>query len=201
MQAQPRIVSHTRAGVHYLAALLHANLETGAASYEELHYSHTRVPEGPYLHLYRQLLPTVISMWRVRDHLGVARSVSFADYIRTPMAQLPKASSGPAYYNGEYSERVCAPPVIYSGTVLERWLEYTRRFEERCACSVFYEEAVAAPEAVVELIGARFGLQSRQPFVYVEGRKGWQPTLEERPALTADDLALIRSFQCRLFTS
>lgn len=191
-------MSHTRAGVHYLAALLHANLETGAGSYEELHYSHTRVPEGPYLHLHRRLLPTAVSMWRVRDHLGVNRDIPFADYIRTPMHQLPPAESGPAYLNGEYSERVCAPPVQYCGTVLERWLEYTSRFEgSSIDLSLSYEEVVAAPEAAVELAARAFGLARRGAFE-VPGLVGWQPACVERPAVSADDLLLMRRFQCRL---
>lgn len=198
MQTPIRIVSHTRAGVHYLASLLFANIETGAASYEELHYSHTRVPVCSYIHLYRQLLPTVLSMWRVRDHLGVAQSVSFSDYIRTPMDRLLKAESGPAYYNGEYTERVCAPSIAYKGTVLERWLEYTHKFQATTDLSVSYEEVVAAPKAAVELVACAYGLRCKPGFTAVVGPVGWQPSREEKPSVSSDDLLLIRRFQCQL---
>lgn len=192
-----KIVSHTRAGVHYLASLFHQNLETGAADYEQLHYSHSRVPDAPYIHLYRHALPTLLSVWRARTHLGIASEVTFAQLLRTPMVDLPRSQAGNAFLNGVYSDKVCAPPVPYPGTALDRWLERTELFEVRATLSFEYTRTVEDPLGTVEAVQNAFDLQRRGPFRLVLDRVGWWPAQIEQPEISEEDLMLIRSYLCR----
>jgi hypothetical protein len=198
MPSKIKIVSHTRSGVHYLARLLHDNFETGAESYEELHYSHTRVPEGEdYIHLYRPLFPVMLSIWRCRAHLGIHRTVSFADMIRTPWPNMPRSEEAPsAVYNGEPQTRVCAPK-DFNCTLPARWYLLTELFKVHAIVSIHYDDAVSRPYEVARLIAQLHEFPRKQDFRPVLQRVGWWDADKQDPAITESDLQLLESYQCQ----
>lgn len=190
-----KIVSHTRTGTHYLCMLLFRNLETGAGDYEEMHYSHSRVPEGPYIHLHRPLFPTLLSIWRVREHAGLHRSVTFSDLVHMPCDVLPKAQSCEAMFNGARLDKVCPGKGFLPGeTFPQRWLRLTDLFESGAYASYSYEEAVTRPLYVIESIAGRFVLR-RRPFTPVLERVGWWAVGMETPEITERDMRVIEEHQ------
>jgi len=183
-----------------LAKLLWLNLETGASEYEQLHFSHSRVPHGhAYVHLFRPALPTMVSQWKVREHAGVAASVTFGDMLRVPWFDLPiSTNGGGAVFNGAPDNRVCVQR-IFHGTALDRWLEYTLRFAASAALNVNYYDVVRDPEAVVRDCAhtLHFG-RKRTPFARVEDRVGWWVPGAVDPRVTDADLELIEQYQQKL---
>lgn len=194
-----KIVAHTRSGTHYLAALLHANMDTGHADYAGLDYSHSRVPtlgDGilPYICIWRQCLPTMLSIWRSREHLGIASSVTFSDMLRTDMSSMPRSSIGLATYNGTRDDRVCAPRE-FKGMLLERWYKRTVYFANHAFVVIRYDDAVARPFGVVQRVAQAYKKLLRKPFVPVTHRVGWQPVSYDEPHVTPDDYELIERYE------
>jgi hypothetical protein len=195
----PRICAHTRSGTHYLAKLLYDNYNCEAEDYEKLHFSHTRVPEDghPIIHLYRPILPVMISIWRVREHLGISSTVRFSDMIRTPWEEMPRSEIGPALLNGERIDRVCAPK-DFVGTLPDRWVRILKLFSDyKPKISLPYSAVVERPYYVASLIAQTHQLERlTSPFLYPQAPVGWQTmTPWERPEVTGDDLVYLESFQ------
>lgn len=194
----PRIVSHTRTGTHYLAKLLWSNFRTGYGAYEELHFSHSRVPPEPYIHLHRPLFPVMLSVWRAREHLGIAKSVSFSAMLRTPWEAMPRAESCEAVYNGVATSKVCSPKEFF-GTLPQRWLDSTTLFARSAAYNAEYSWVVERPMAVLQEVARAFKVKRNKEFVPVLERVGWWSADEETPSISADDMYLMEAYQCRLF--
>ena len=184
-----KIVAFRRAGTHALASLLHRNLDTGLPSYEDLHYSHSRIPEGPFVHVHRPLLPVALSFWRMRERFGIARSVSFAELLREPMDNLPRAESAATLHNGALDMEVHR--VQCELTMPNMWLRDTKRFAAEAAVNVKYSAVQEYPLLVVETVMHRLGLQRQSRFCLIHDRVGWWPKSEVHPAVTYLDLCLL----------
>lgn len=191
------IVSHTRTGTHLLAKLLHDNLDLGSKHYEELHYSHSRIAPFPYIHLHRPVRDVMLSIWAVRDHLGIDRSVTFVDMLRTPWEKMPRSSSCVVCYNGSISTKVC-PPKDFEGTLLDRWLRQTRYFDAHAKLSLSYSDVVNSPLAVVELVARVFQFDRKGSFQPVTERVGWYPVHKELANVTPACEELMEHYQCQL---
>jgi len=184
--AAVKIVSFRRSGLHYLAELLFRNLETGAPDREALHYSHSRVPGSPYVCIYRQAFPTLLSFWRMRRRFGV--ECSFADLLRVPFVELPSAPGG-AYLDGAYVADAARPAVAQP--LLDAWLSDTLRFLRGCAVAVPYDGAVAEPLRAVEAVQSALQLRRKPDFSVPFARVGWAPAAEEAPDVSEADLRLV----------
>jgi hypothetical protein len=189
-----QVVSYTRSGTHYLMALVHRNLATPYEDYEGLHFSHSRIPDAPYIHLHRPVLPTMVSIWRAREHLGIAAYVSFADMIRTPWPSMPRSKFCVAVFNGRRDDRVC-PPRDFDGRLPDRWLLLNRLFAEGATLSFTLDDAVSHPLIVLERISIVTGWPFKREFSPVTGRVGWWAVNEEQPDVSWDDLRYLRRFQ------
>lgn len=199
-----RIVSHTRTGTHCLCSLLFRNLETGAADYEEMHYSHSRVPPdgAPYIHLHRPLFSTLLSIWRVREHAGIHGDVTFSDLVHVPHRDLPKAETCEAVFNGVRQDKVCPGKGFLDGeTFPERWLRLTQLFEKGAHASYSYEEVVTRPMFVVVDVAWRFGVARKPGFAPVLDRVGWWAAKDETPTITERDMRVIEEYQNRWLSS
>lgn len=195
----PLICSHTRTGTHYLASLLYRNLECGVDDYEKLHYSHSRIAPKPFVHLYRPLLPVMLSIWRVRQHLGIHQDVTFSQLIRTRWDVMPRAVAGLGVFNGDRDDRICLTKAEPLETLPERWLRVTRMFQSAAAFSVTYESCVSRPLAVIEAVKKRFQLQLRSTRLDLcLDRVGWWSPVKEQPTILYDDASLLEDFQCLL---
>lgn len=174
----PLIVSHTRTGTHYLARLLYDNLECGVDDdYEKLHFSHSRIPQDGslYIHLYRPLLPVMISMYGVREHLGMAESVTLEDMTFKRWDQLPRSTSGGfALFNGTVDSKVCTTKVLDGETLPMRWVRQTVTFGARAYFSLSYDLAVTQPVLVCDAVMDAFQLARRLKRFSVPFHKvGW----------------------------
>lgn len=195
-----KIVSHIRTGTHYLCSLLHRNLETGAADYEELHYSHSRLPPNgeKYIHIHRPLFSVLLSVWRIREHAGLHGSVSFSDLVHTPHSDLPRTSSCEAVFNGERWDRVCPPKgYLPEETFPEHWLRMMRLFDASAHASYSYDLAVNCPLHVVEDVSQKFGVAKVPGFAPVLSRVGWWPAKQETPEVTEQDMRRIEAIQAQ----
>ena len=192
-----KVVSHTRSGMHLMCKLLHQNFDTGMKRYEDLDFSHTRVPtDGLRIHVERKLYGVALSMWYVRDHLGYDRNVSFSDFIRRPLESLYNAMDCEVVYNGKHLNKIC-PMKDAVGTLPQRWLDYVRVFRRGCMLTVEYEDLVSSPYRVMKLVSTSFALDRKQ-FSPVHDLVGWQPVKYGYPEITEDDAAYLESFQCQL---
>lgn len=192
-----KLVSHNRTGTHYLMHLLYNNVCTGATCPEDIHFSHSQMPpDDPFLHLWRPLYPVMLSMWRCRDHLGIAREVTFSQMLRTPWETMPRASDAPyTYLNGKVTDRV-TPPRSFTGTLPDRWLERTQTFAANAVLTVSYDDAVSRPLYVIDAVCATFRTERfSSVFVPVFDRVGWYNVRGENPVVTYDDLELMEGVQ------
>jgi len=178
-----RIVSHHRTGTHLLAKLLHQNFYGQGADYEGLHYSHTRIPEGPFVHIYRAVYPVMLSVWRMREHFGVHPSVDFSRMIRTRWPDMPKVESKYAFRD-------------FDGTMLDRWLRNTTDFSRKASISVSYNDVIDRPLNVVLRVSAALNFP-RRGFSPVSEHVGWRGS-DEKPEVTANDAAMMEEYQGKL---
>ncbi len=193
-----KIVAHTRSGTHYLASLLHLNMDTGSQEYSQLDYSHSRVPTLgdsilPYICIWRHCLPTMRSIWQSREHLGIATSVSFTDLLHTDLKDMPRSERGLATLNGVRDDRVCAPKDM-SGMLLERWYKRTIFFANNAFVTLRYDEAVARPFAAVQKVATAYKLSLHANFS-MPGIVGWQPVEREQPCISSADYELMERYE------
>ncbi len=196
-----KVCAHARAGYHYFTELLHANLVCGSTVPDDLHYSHSRIPEGePFVNLYREVQPVMVSLWRVRERSGIAGSVSFSEMLRGTR-HLPRPTEARSIeLHGVGDSGVCPmkwwelPP---EATVLDRWLHIVTLFKQHATLTVDYDDAVYKPLDVVEAVASTFSLERRQPFVVPKDRYSWYSTAKEDPAVTLADLHLLAEYQKR----
>lgn len=196
---KPIVCSHTRCGVHYLATLLHTNLYCGVEDYEQLHFSHSRLPEPlvQYIHLHRPLLPTMVSIWKARTHLGIHDSVSFSQMVRTPWEEMPRSEIGPAYFNGEAFDRVCSPRP-FTGTLPERWVRTLDMFQHKAAIALSYGFVTQFPYETLLNIARMFDLSWREgtPKLVLE-RRGFWAAEEQMPCIPPEDILYLEGYQSR----
>jgi hypothetical protein len=199
-----KIVSHTRTGTHLLAKLIHSNFTTGLDDYEKLHFSHSRIPMNaeaaplPYIHLWRPIYPVMLSIWRVREHLGIHKDVSFSTILRTVWSDMKRSESCETLFNGEQRNLVC-PPRDFDDTLPDRWLKLTRYFREHAYIEFSYQDVVDRPWEVLRRIANRFSKWSarKTEFTPVLQRVGWYSTADEQPKITAADMKLLEGYEER----
>jgi hypothetical protein len=184
-----RICSHTRAGVHLFAKLIQLNFQTDH-DYEYFHYSHSRVCPEPFIHLHRPCLPTMVSMWRSRTHLGIADTVTFPELLRHTWDSVPKAETCEALFNGQRRDQVCAPHP-FDGTFLDRWVAVTYTFQMACTISFPYQTVVDRPLAVIDKLAQMLPYRRNKDFTPVTQRMGWQPVSTTPFNVTGADYRLI----------
>jgi hypothetical protein len=184
------VCAHTRTGTHLLAKLLHLNFETGVVGYQELLGSHSVLPLVPYATVVRPVLPVMLSIWRTREQLGIARSVSFSRMLRTPWPEMPASESCTALLNGVRVDRVRRPRA-FSDTLPHRWLRVTSMFVEGAAVVVRYSDMVEQPLRVLGL----FDLPRRGARRIVLERVGWTAVAEEQPKVDEADILLLQEYQ------
>lgn len=189
------IVSFRRTGTHLLAKLLHSNAETGAESYTELHFSHSKLSPRPYVATLRAVYPTMVSMWRMRDRFLVPRSVSFSDFVRRPFDSLvgdvaPRVVlDGVPVPDGERGPFSCAT------SLAEKWAVDTIRFAEGAAVVVPYTLMVDDPLCAVGCVCTALSLKRRSGFTPVLHRVGYWSLDEEDPVVTLSDFRYLQEFQ------
>jgi hypothetical protein len=184
------VCAHTRTGTHLLAKLLHLNFETGVSDYQELLGSHSVVPQVLFATVVRPVLPVMLSVWKVRDQLGIHRSVSFSSMLRTPWLEMPASESCTALLNGARVDRVRRPRA-FSDTLPHRWLRVTSMFLRHAAVAVAYHDLVEQPARVLR----QFSLPRVGPLRIVLERVGWAAVEEEQPEVSEDDLLLLQQYQ------
>lgn len=191
--AKPWIVSFRRSGYNYLANLLWRNLENSWADYEELHYSHSRVCPEPYVCVTRDLLPTMLSWYRIKGRFGVGEC-SFSEFIRTAVADLPVATACDVHYNGR---RVTESHRTQDSvlTLPELWSASTSLFLLQAKLSLHYNSLVRDPLRCVQAVSEVFSCPMRGAFDPVLERVGWWPAKEEQPSVVRSDLELLQSVQ------
>lgn len=181
------IVSFRRSGTHLLAELLFRNLETGAKSAEELHFSHSTLPDFPYVCVWRPILPTALSFWRMRERFGLAKSVTFSQMVQEPWAHLEKCEDASALLNGVFVSQ--ATKQLDFGSFCEAWLNDTQRFVANSRIHVRYSALVERPYDVVREIAREMRLKRRSSeFQLVHERVGWAAVHEEQPVVQEADL-------------
>lgn len=192
----PYIVAFRRSGTHYLAALLHRNLETGVEAYGDLHYSHREAPSVPYICIRRRLLPTMLSLWRVRQQFGMNSSVTFDQMVSTPASALPRCVDAYSLFDGEMRSGV-RQPHEFPGTWPEWWLDCTERFARFVSLVFDYDRIVAEPYATVRSVADFFELPSKPTFSLVSERVGWTEVVREEPQPSIAALELLLRIQAR----
>lgn len=195
-----KIVSFRRTGTNLLAALLFRNFDLpGASCYDDLCFSHSKVPESePYIATYRPVLPTMLSLWRMRTRVGIAACVPFADFIRMPFDELP-AHEGPVQIlvDGQLREMANHRPQS-SLPAPEWWLSDTVRFGRKAKVVVSYSALVENPMRVLDAVQKAFLLNRRMPLDLCLKRVGWWPVKEEDPQVSWEDARLLQLTQSRL---
>jgi hypothetical protein len=146
----------------------------------------------------------MLSIWRCREHSGIACEVNFSRMLRERWADLPKSVIGKARYIGDTSQggtvddRVCFQKP-FAGTVLDRWLEFTQRFADSARLNIAYGTVCDRPLYVVRKVAEVFSLKRKAEFSPVLRTVGWQPLLlGESPIVTLADMELIEDYQRKL---
>lgn len=193
----PLIVSFRRTGTHALAKLLHQNLRTGKDSYENLHYSHSRIPATPYIHIWRPILPTMLSMWQMRERFGVRVDTPFSRFIRAPYPDLFVADACKVDLDGV--ERTDAHRIKGWDdeplSIPERWLRDTNRFAANAAINVSYHAISDCPLRVISATAMVFELEPVGELKLLRERVGWVPSVETDPGVVSADLLHLQKFE------
>lgn len=171
----PYIVSFRRSGYNLLANLLHTNLETGVHEYEDLHYSHTRMPVQPYIAVVRALLPTMVSFYKLKGRFGIGEC-GFGHFIRIPQKYLATTDECDVRYNGNRRCDAATLPSTYRELTLpEQWCELTPKFAEGAYLCFAYHDLTDRPLQVVHKVAEAFHLAKKPPFKPIDNKVGWTP--------------------------
>lgn len=189
----PRIMSFRRTGTNLLAKLLHDNLVTSAAEYAQLHCSHSTVPSEKFIATYRPLLPTMMSLYHMRERFGVQLSVSFEDFIRVPYDKLPEATTCASFIDGTPS-LVCFR-LPFTVPLPQAWVHDTTRFAEQASVVVHYSAMLEQPLRVVQAVAGALHLPMRGSFTVPQSRVGLWPSDESDIPIDLDDVRYLQRIQ------
>jgi len=188
-----KIVSFRRSGYNLAAKLLWQNAETGLDNYEGLHFSHSHMPAGPFLHIYRPLLPVMLSYYRMRERFGIGEC-SFTDFLRAPESMLPTSKTCDVQYNGE--QRTEAHQHKRSAVPLSlQWLLRNDAWRRAARLHVSYEMVCTEPLRFVHMVSAAFGVPLKMGFKPVLERVGWWASQEAPVEATEQDYVYLQQLQ------
>lgn len=195
----PVIVAFRRTGNHALARLLIDNLQLPTSDPEALCISHSQVHDQPFVTVWRQVMPTMISLWKSRQLFGIHGKVSFFDMITKPYGELPVAECCNVTYDGKLHP--AAPRRIKdidAVTLPELWLRDTMRFTRHAKVAVAYTAIMEFPWKVINEIAYTFDLRVREQMHLTTERVGWVAEEGEQPEINGKAMDLLNRFATRL---
>lgn len=146
--------------------------------------SHYRLLPGA-VHIYRAVFPTMLSMWRLRERFGVAKRVTFSQFLREPWASLPKTSKS-ACESAHGVDAAIAPPRLEAETALDRYVAALQLFRD-APVQISYYKATTKPRETVRYIAGALGATMRLSFTPVLERVGYWPATEDTPDIQGQD--------------
>ena len=185
------IVAFRRTGTHFLANLLARNLQTPQTP-EDMHYSHSQMPAKRFITIWRPLLPTMLSMYKMRERFGIARSCGFTDMVLLPIQQLPKTSTCDVLHYGKKVEQAHELP-CQDKSLLELWREHTLEFARNAFICFRYCNVIADPLTAIRTVAKAFSIGTTETFMPVTERVGWFSVKEDEPELTIQVMQRIRA--------
>lgn len=184
-----KVISHPRAGSHYLAKLLNANF-FHKDSYLELyaghgsgHLQHLKSPSTAVFYIYRNSEDTIKSMFVLRDRFGLVAD-NIEEFKTKKLNEMHnKNISSNAVFNGKSVTDVDT----YFSTIpltIEEYLKEHREFWYRPGLFVVNYQALI--EDFQQSMGAiAFHLGSdRREFINVTKRVGWYDASDEEKIFT-----------------
>jgi len=191
-----RLYGHPRSGTHFVADLLSRNF-TGVES---------KLPDqtAPFdwdignIGVLRDCLPTMLSMWEVRDYYGIARDMTLTDFLTTPYYQMPRSDGAAGYLLGVPVFKPVTRLLTTSWmTPPQHWLHYQKHVWWGCNYAARLPDIVGDPVAYLAEVAWNTGQEIPDNVLMVHHQFGFQPAVRRLTILDGDHLAICGRYQDR----
>ena len=180
-----KVVSHPRAGSHYLAKLLNINFFNKKsyldlyAGHAKTHVTHLTVPSTAVFYIYRDNPSTIKSMYVLRDRFGLIAD-SLEEFKSKKLSNMHSRNiKSKAIFNGELITEVDTYFCNVNLTIEEYLNEHKKFWKPRANFIIFYPALIEDFENCMYAIN-QFLEGDKTEFIRETKRIGWYDAKEDK---------------------